>query len=235
MSRVRFYGRGLANVTDSELRGKLIVLEGPDGVGRSTQIALLREWLEANGYAVYSSGLRRSELASVGISAAKEGHTLGRRTTALFYAADLADRLEREMIPALRAGFIVLTDRYFYSVVARSVVRGVDDHWIRSLFGFALVPDAIFCLRSDPEHLLPQVLATRTFDYWESGMDFMGMDDYYESFVAYQTRMMQKFDELGQEYGFRNVDATRSIHKVFVDLRDAIREIVAELGVPPVV
>lgn len=231
MSKVRFYGRGLANVTVTEVPGKLIVLEGPDGVGRSTQIALLREWLEANGYAVSSSGLRRSELASVGIAEAKEGHTLGRTTTAMFYAADLADRLEREILPALRAGFIVLTDRYLYSLIARSVVRGVDKRWIRSMFGFALVPDAIFYLRSDVEHLLPRVLATRAFDYWESGMDFMGRADYYESFRAYQERMLAQFDELGREYGFRDIDATRPVHEVFEALRDEIVQIAAELKV----
>lgn len=231
MSKVRFYGKGLANATVTEVPGKLIVLEGPDGVGRSTQIALLREWLEANGYAVFSSGLRRSELASVGIAEAKEGHTLGRTTTAIFYAADLADRLEREIIPALRAGFIVLTDRYLYSLIARSVVRGVDAHWIRSLLGFALVPDAVFYLRSDVEHLLPRVLATRAFDYWESGMDFLGRADYYESFVAYQGRMLAEFEALGREYSFIDIDATRPVHEVFRALRDGIVTIVSELKV----
>ncbi|MFH1085863.1 MAG: thymidylate kinase, partial [Chloroflexota bacterium] len=117
MTALSFYGRGLPGVHGDDLAGKLIVLEGPDGVGRSTQIALLREWLEASGYAVYSSGLKRSELASVGIAAAKQGHTLGNHAMALFYAADLADRLEREMLAMLRAGFVVLTDRYFYSLV----------------------------------------------------------------------------------------------------------------------
>ncbi|NLG29491.1 MAG: thymidylate kinase [Chloroflexi bacterium] len=231
MSKVRFYGKGLANVSVTEVPGKLIVLEGPDGVGRSTQIALLREWLEANGYAVYSSGLRRSELASVGIAEAKEGHTLGRTTTAMFYAADLADRLEREILPALRAGFIVLTDRYLYSLIARSVVRGVDEHWIRSLLGFAMVPDAVFYLRSTVEYLLPRVLATRAFDYWESGMDFMGRADYYESFVAYQKRMLTEFDRLGKEFGFRDIDATRPVHEVFAQLRDGVVEIAATLKV----
>jgi dTMP kinase len=229
MTRVRFYGRGLPGVSETWLPGKLIVLEGPDGVGRSTQIALLREWLEANGYAVSSSGLKRSELASVGIAQAKEGHTLGNWTMAMFYAADFADRLEREIIPALRAGFVVLTDRYMYSLIARSVVRGVDPQWVRSLLGFALVPDAIFYLRATVEHLIPRVLSARGFDYWESGMDFMGYADYYESFCAYQRRMLEMFDQLGKEYGFCDIDATQDIRDVFVQLREAIAATVADL------
>ena len=229
MTEVKFYGRGLPGITAPQLPGKLIVLEGPDGVGRSTQIALLREWLEANGYAVYTTGLKRSELASVGIAEAKEGHTLGNLTTALFYAADFADRLEREIIPALRAGFVVLTDRYLYSLIARSMVRGVDGRWLRSLMGFALIPDAILYLRSDVEHLIPRVLSARGFDYWESGMDYLGYADYYESFAEHQKRMLAAFGELGREYGFREVDARQSIHEVFLQLREALEGVVSEL------
>lgn len=229
MTKVRFYGRGLPGVTDQHLPGKLIVIEGPDGVGRSTQIALLREWLEASGYAVSFSGLRRSELASVGINAAKQGHTLGNTTMALYYAVDLADRLERVIIPALRAGFVVLTDRYLYSLIARNEVRGVDGDWLRSLMGFALVPDAVFFMRARVEDLIPRVLGARGFDYWESGMDFLGHSDYHESFIAYQSRMLEAFDRLGQEYGFIDVDASGSIQSVFQQLRDGIHEVVREL------
>ena len=229
MPEVKFYGRGLPGMSTVPLAGKLIVLEGPDGVGRSTQVALLREWLEASGYAVYSTGLKRSELASVGIAQAKQGHTLGSTTMALFYAADLSDRLEREIIPALRAGFVVLTDRYMYSLIARSIVRGVDGRWIRSLMGFALVPDAVFYLRSDVEHLIPRVLSVRTFDYWESGMDFLGYADYYESYIEYQKRMLAAFDQLGREYGFRDINAKGTIQDSFLQLRDALEDIVMAL------
>lgn len=229
MTEVKFYGRGLPGITATHLPGKLIVLEGPDGVGRSTQIALLREWLEANGYAVYTTGLKRSELASVGIAEAKQGHTLGNLTMALFYTADFADRLEREIIPALRAGFVVLTDRYLYSLIARSVVRGVDGRWLRAVMGFALVPDLILYLRSDVAHLVPRVLSARGFDYWESGMDYLGYTDYYQSFCEHQRRMLAVFDDLGREYGFREIDATQSIQEVFIQLREAILGVVSEL------
>lgn len=232
MTEVQFYGKGFPDIERDDLPGRLIVLEGPDGVGRSTQIALLREWLEAEGYAVASSGFRRSELASVGIAQAKEGHTMGALTMALFYAADFADRMQREIIPALRAGFVVLTDRYMYSLFARCIVRGVDPVWVRSVMGFALVPDAVLYLRTTISALLPRVLNSRGFDHWESGMDFLGYSDYYESYIEYQTRMFKVFDELGQEFGFHNVDATQDVHAVFTQLRDAVQEVVRELKPP---
>ncbi len=234
MTEVKFYGHGLPNVENLSLPGKLIVLEGPDGVGRSTQVALLREWLEAQGYAVFTSGLRRSELASAGIEAAKQGHTLGHITMALFYAADFCDRMEREIIPMLRAGFVVLTDRYIYSLMARYMVRGVDRCWLQSLMGIALVPDAVFYLKTTVQALVPRVLSTRGFDYWEAGMDFLPSSDYYQSYVDYQQRMLHMFDELSAEFGFSVVDASGSIDAVFADLRDGIGKIVAELKAHPV-
>lgn len=229
MTKVQFYGHALPGPLAAELPGKLIVVEGPDGVGRSTQIALLREWLEAKGFAAFSSGLTRSELASRGIAEAKQGHTLGNITMALFYAADFADRLEREIIPALRAGFVVLTDRYIYSLMARSLVRDVDGAWLRSLFGCALVPDAIFFLRCSVKDLMPRVLGSRGFDFWESGMDFLGTADYYQGFAEYQQRMLDTFEDLGQEYGFVDIDATQGIRNTFLRLRQAVEEIVIEL------
>jgi dTMP kinase len=218
-------------VPDEELPGKLIVLEGTDGVGRSTQTRLLRNWLESSGLAVYDTGLTRGRLAGSHIQQAKEGHTMGRRTQALFYASDFADRLEREIIPAMRAGYVVLTDRYIYSLMARYMVRGVDKHWLQSLMGIALVPDAVFYLKTTVHDLIPRVLSTRGFDYWEAGMDFLPSSDYYQSYVDYQQRMLQTFDELSAEFGFDVVDASRPIDAVFADLRVGVGKIVAELKV----
>jgi dTMP kinase len=229
MSRTDFYGHGLPGAEGLTLNGKLIVLEGPDGVGRSTQIALLREWLEASGYAVYSSGFKRSELASRGIEAAKQGHTLGSLTMALFYATDFADRLERDIIPALQAGFVVLTDRYVYSLMARSMVRGVDKAWLKSLLGIALVPDAVLYMRSSVESLVPRVVASRGFDYWESGMDYLGYSDYYESYLDHQTRMLRTLDDLANEYDFQTIDAERPIEAVFDDLCEAVQCLIQDL------
>jgi len=235
VTEIRFYGEGLAGFTrEKPLPGRLIVLEGTDGVGRSTQIALLREWAESKGYAVQSTGLKRSALAGKGIKKAMRGHTLGHLTTNLFYATDMVDRLEKIIIPALRAGFVVLTDRYIYSIVARAMVRGVDPAWIRDVFGFALVPDAVLYLHADLPRLIPRVLNARGFDYWESGMDFLPFRDYYEAFVEYQTRLLAQFEAMVEEYEFHRIDATGSIREVFQDLTVEIERVLADMRpVPP--
>jgi dTMP kinase len=230
MTEIQFYGEGLAGFTrTAPLPGRLIVLEGTDGVGRSTQIALLREWVESKGYAVQSTGLKRSELAGRGIKDAMRGHTLGNLTANLFYATDMVDRLEKIILPALRAGFVVLTDRYIYSIIARAMVRGIDPTWIRDIFGFALVPDAVFYLQADLPHLIPRVLNTRGFDYWETGMDLLPSRDYYDAFMEYQARLLAQFDAIADEYDFHRIDATRSIREVFQDLTGAVGEVLADM------
>jgi dTMP kinase len=229
MTPVKFYTQDLIGVEQEELPGRLIVLEGTDGVGRSTQIALLREWLESNGYAVASTGLKRSKLAGKGIKAAQTGHTLGVITSNLFYATDFADRMEKVIIPALRAGFVVLTDRYFYSLIARAVVRGVDPQWIRDVFGYALVPDAVFYMEVDLANLIPRLLNDRGFDYWESGMDFLPYNDYYESYMDYQSRLLAQFDRMSDEFHFRRVDATKRIPDVFKALKADIKEVLKDM------
>ena len=230
MTKIRFYGEGLAGFERKKaLPGRLIVLEGTDGVGRSTQIALLREWVESKGYAVQSTGLKRSALAGAGIKDAMRGHTLGNLTTNLYYATDMVDRLEKIILPALRAGFVVLTDRYIYSIVARALVRGVDPVWIRDVFGFALVPDAVFYLHADLPHLIPRVLNARGFDYWESGMDHLSNRDYYEAFVEYQSRLLAQFEALVEEYDFRRIDATQSIREVFQSLTVEIEGVLSRM------
>ncbi len=232
MTRILFYGHPLPGMTESRLPGKLIVVEGTDGVGRSTQIALLREWLEANGYAATETGLTRSELAAAGIKKAKRGHTMGDLTMNLFYATDFVDRLEKQIVPALRAGFVVLTDRYIYSLIARAQVRGVDAQWIRDVLGFALVPDVVFYLKIDVPHLIPRVINSQGFDYWESGMDYLRGDDIYESYVRYQTQLITQFDKMSDEYHFHVVDANRGVPAVFSELRGSIKMIVEDLQSP---
>ena len=229
MTQVQFYGHPLPSLHDSTLPGKLIVVEGTDGVGRSTQVALLREWLEANGYAATETGLRRSELAGAGIRRAKRGHTMGDLTMNLFYATDFVDRLEKQIIPALRAGFVVLTDRYVYSLIARAEVRGVDPLWIRDVLGFALVPDVVFYLKIDLEHLVPRMVNSRGFDYWESGMDYLKGDDIFENYLRYQSRLIHQFDAMAEEYRFHIVDANRTVPEIFTELRDAIQKNVGDL------
>jgi dTMP kinase len=203
----------------SDLGGKLIVIEGTDGVGRTTQINLLKRWLEELGHAVLDTGMTRSPLAGEGIRRAKEGNNLGRVTQTLFYATDFVDRLENEIVPALRAGFIVLTDRYVYSLMARAVVRGVDPEWVRSIFSVALKPDVVFYLRLGIEQLVPRVVFSRGFDYWESGMDLYPGYDMYDSFCAYQVALLAEFDRLCEEFKFETVDASTEPGKVFSHLK----------------
>jgi len=210
------------------------VIEGADGVGRSTHIALLRAWLESRGHAVLDTGMTRSVLAARGIKEAKTGHTLGRLTMQLFYTTDFMDRLENEMLPALRAGFVVLTDRYIYSAIARAEVRGIDSAWIRAIYSMALVPDAVFYLRiNTPQQLVERVLSSgRGFDYWESGMDIRLGDDFYDSFVEYQARMLKVFDRMCDEYGFHVLNASRSVRSVAADLRRSVGKLLDQRRLP---
>ena len=220
---LQFYGEPLPGVDSSELQGKLIVIEGPDAVGRSTQVSRLRAWLENQGHAVLDTGLARSALAGRGIQQAKEGHTFGPLTMSLFYATDFADRMENEIIPALRAGFVVLTDRYIFSLMARSIARGAGRSWIERVAGFALVPHMVLYLRADVNDLLSRVVVGRgAFDYWESGMDRRFGADMYESFVKYQTRIVHALDGMAKKYDFTVIDASRNPDRIFSELQRRI-------------
>jgi dTMP kinase len=220
------YGKLLPGMKLSDLAGKLIVIEGTDGAGRTTQINLLKPWLEELGHAVLDTGMTRSPLAGDGIRRAKEGNNLGRTTQSLFYATDFVDRLENEIAPALRAGFIVLTDRYIFSLMARAIVRGVDPAWIRSLYSVALKPDAVFYLRVGIDQLVPRVIFSRGFDYWESGMDLYPAHDMYEGFCNYQKALLAEFDRLSAEFGFEVVDASPDPKLVFASLKSRIMRLV---------
>lgn len=224
MTRLAFYGIDAIHLKerDEVLPGRLIVIEGTDGVGRSTQMHLLRPWLESSGYAVVDTEMTRSELVGTGLKQAKEGHTLGPITLNLFYATDFVDRFESQILPALRAGFIVLTDRYIYSLMARALVRDADPLWIRSIFGLALVPDAVFYLRIGVDDLIPRVLQRGGFDHWESGMDMRLGDDLFDSFVNYQARMLEQFDSMAQEYGFEVIDAAQPVDRIAELLRQKV-------------
>ena len=225
---LQFYSEPLPGVDTSELLGKLIVIEGPDAVGRSTQIALLRHWLEQEGHAVLDTGMARSALAGKGIQMAKEGNTLGPITMTLFYTTDFADRLENEIIPSLRAGFVVLIDRYIFSIMARAIARGEDRKWIEQVAGFALVPHAVFYLRAEVDQLVQRVVLGRgQFDYWESGMDLRFGPDMYESFVRYQTRLIRALDSMVEPYGFTVIDAGQPIERIFRELQ---RHVARQVG-----
>lgn len=220
---IRYYGMGIPYLQDTEVKGRLIVIEGPDASGRSTHIGIITAKLEADGHAVLNTGLRRSELVGEGIMQAKQEHMLGRRTMSLFYAADFADQLENKIMPALRAGYIVLADRYIYTLMARDVVRGMSRSWSHQLFGFAIVPDLVFYLDVDPEELVHRVFQKNTFlDYYESGADLGLSDDMYESFMIYQRMIAKEFRKMQKRYNLVIVDGNRSVQDVNGDLQKRI-------------
>jgi dTMP kinase len=212
-------------VTQKRLPGHLIAIEGTDGVGRSTQIELLRPWLELEGYGVSNTGWTRSPLLHETIEEAKAGHQLTVTTFSLLYAADFADRLEHEILPALQAGFIVIADRYMYTAFARNTVMGADPAWTRDLFGMALVPDLVLYLDIDVDALVPRVIQGKGMDYWESGMHLALGTDLFDSFVRYQRRLLGEYQRLAEEFAFITVDARLPIDQV----QEALRLHVSEL------
>ena len=230
MKPPRFYGERPPGIEANPLAGRLIVIEGTDGVGRSTQVALLKEWLEARGYAVVNTGLRRSKLAGRGIERAKRGNTLDPLTQNLLYATDFWDRMERLILPALRAGMVALVDRYIFSLISRARVRGLSAEWVENLYGFALVPDLVIYLDIDIDHLVPRVLSTTGFDYWESGQDYLPSPDVYHNFVEHQTRLLAEFRRLAIEHSFTTVDARGSIADVFNALCGVIEPVVQDMA-----
>ncbi len=223
-----YYGNPIPYLPIGNYPGRIIALEGTDGVGRSTQIHLLREWLEVQGYGVVETGWPRSELMQPTIEIAKASNTLNKLTFQLLYATDFADRLEKEVIPALKAGFIVLSDRYIFTALARAGVRSVDRTWIRSLYGFAIAPHLVFYLKIDEKTLIRRVLQSRGMDYWESGMDMKLGDDIYESFRAYQKSLLREYASMSDEFGFRVLDARRKVDVLQDELRRQIGAFLAE-------
>ena len=223
MKKSRFFSRPLPEVPDADFPGKLFVIEGADGSGRSTQISLLSAWLEANGFAVRVMGLRRSNLVSAELEKAKEGNILTRTTLSLFYATDFFDQLINDIVPALRAGLIVLADRYVYTLMARDTVRGASPEWVRNLYSTALLPDAVFYFQVNSRQLLERNFQKRaTLDYWESGMDLGLSPDMFDSFNKYQRILQREFRRLSLEFGFERVNANRTQEQIQLDLRRKI-------------
>src|SRR4029079_696473 len=231
----RYYGQGIPYLPIEGYPGKLIAIEGTDGVGRSTQIQLLREWLEVKGFGVVETGWTRSPLMQPTIEIAKSSNTLNKLTFVLLYATDFADRLEKENIPplkarlvvpaarhrfpALKAGFVVLSDRYIFTALARAGVRGVDRIWLRNLYGFAIAPHLVFYLNIDVKSLIGRILASRGMDFWESGMDLKHGDDIYDSFRTYQNKLLKEYASMADEFHFRVVDARRGVDRIQDELR----------------
>ena len=215
----QYFGDGLPYQNLNELKGKLIAIEGTDGVGRSTHIEMLQEWLEVQGYGVVTTGWTRSNLMSKTIEMAKQGNILDRWSFSLLYATNFADRLEHQIIPALRSGFIVLADRYIYTAFARDFVRSGDRSWIRDVFGFAVIPDLVCYLRIDVDTLALRVIETKGMNFWESGMDLRLGGDLYDSFKKYQGLLIEEFDKMAEEFTFEVVDARKPPEEIQEALR----------------
>jgi dTMP kinase len=221
-----YYGDGITYLqNDTQLTGKLIVIEGPDASGRTSQISVIQQRLEADGHAVVTTGLRRSELIGEGILEAKRNFVLGRRTLSLFYAADFADQLENKIIPALRAGYVVLADRYIFTLMARDAVRKISRTWSHALYGFALKPDLVFYLDVDPNELIHRVFQKNfSLDYYESGADLGLSDDMFESFIKYQNMLAKEFLRMQKKYKLIPIDGNRTIEEINIDLLKRISE-----------
>ncbi len=229
MGTIESYGTSLPGLNPEELSGKLIVVEGTDSVGRSTQISLLKMWLQMNGRAVVDIEPTQSALTGEGLKAAKQGHTLGPIAMTLFYATDLADNLEHLVLPALRAGFVVVADRYSYTLMARAMARNMDKEWLRKTYSFALKPDATVYLQIEVKDLIPRVLHSNGFNYWESGMDLRLGETYYESFCEYQKILTHNLDSMAKEFDFILIDASKGIEEVFEQIKTKLAPVL-EVG-----
>jgi dTMP kinase len=192
--------------------GRLIAVEGLDGSGKSTQIYLLKRWLEAEGIKVYFSEWNSSELVKSATSKGKKRELLTPTTFSLIHATDFADRYERHLVPLLRAGYVVLCDRYVFTAFARDVVRGCPPAWVRGIYNFAALPDITFFFKADLEVSLNRILDGRPkLKFFEAGMDLRLSNDPYESFRIFQGRILEQYLSMGPEFGFTVIDANERI------------------------
>jgi dTMP kinase len=225
----RFYGTALPGVNPEELSGSLIVVEGTDGSGRSTQISLVTEWLESEGFAVETMGLRRSFLVGDDIDALLAENAVTRMTLALMYSTDFFDQLERRILPALRSGLIVLADRYIFTLIARAAVRGIGRDYLHGIYEIALRPDLTFWLDVRPEVAFDREFKkSQTISYWESGRDMSLSNDLFQSFIRYQSMIKREFEYLSKRHGFLEIDGEDSVSEVNGQLR---KKIASHLGI----
>lgn len=194
--------------------GFLIVIEGTDGAGKSTQIELLKRFVEDKSYGTLISEWKTSTLIAQAIDDAKDRNLLNATTFSLLYAADFADRLENTIIPALKSGFVCLLDRYTYTAFARDVVRGHDPKWVHSLYEFAPKPDLVFYIDIPIETLLKRIIGTTGLDYWESGRDIGFSTDFYKSFHIYQTKILEEYEKMKEKFNFITLDGSLPIEAI---------------------
>lgn len=210
------------------LKGTLVCVEGIDGSGKSTQLALLRDWLKAIGQDVIFTEWNSSALISQTTKLAKKKNMLSPRTFSLLHAVDFADRAKQVIAPALKAGFIVLADRYAYTAFARDVARGVDPNWVRKVYDFAYRPDLAIYFDIDPKTSLERICFNRTPKFYEAGMDLKLSNDPYESYMIFQGRVIEEYKKMVDEYGLIQLDAKDSIHSKQVKIRELLRNVLRE-------
>ncbi len=224
-----FFGEPLVGFDPSEITGSLIVIEGMDGSGRSTQIALLQEWLESEGFAVQTSGLRRSNLVGRDIDELLAKNAVTRLTLALMYATDFFDQVEHRVLPALRSGTVVLADRFIFTLIARGVVRGINRDYMSGLYAMALRPHLTFWLNVRPETAFGREFKkAQAISYWEAGRDMSLSHDLYWSFIRYQTMIKREFEVMAKKHNFIELDGETSVSVVNKLLRQRIAE---QLGI----
>lgn len=212
-------------MNDQSVPGKLIAVEGLDGSGKSTQIHLLHRWLEGLGCRVHFTEWNSSELVKDATKKGKKRQLLTPTTFSLIHATDFADRYERQILPMLKGGYLVLCDRYMFTSFARDAVRGCDHDWLRNLYGFARIPDITFYFRLPLEIALGRILEGRPdLKYFEAGMDLGLSDNIEESFRIFQGRVMAQYERMADEFSFTALDATRNVHEQQEEVRRLFRE-----------
>jgi len=205
--------------------GKLFVVEGTDGSGKSTQLTLLYQWLKAEGYPVFFSEWNSSPLVKDTTKRAKKRHLLTPATFSLLHATDFADRTERDIIPPLKAGAIVLADRYIYTAFARDVARGCNREWVREVYSFAVKPTLAFLFRAPLDIAIERIVSTRPrLKYYEAGLDMGWSDGAEDSFKIFQGKILDEYDRMVEEFGLTVVDATRSIEEQQRETRKLISQ-----------
>jgi len=214
--------------------GKLIVVEGIDGSGKSTQLQLLQKWLLSSKYRVFFTEWNSSALVNETIKRGKKKNLLTPTTFSILHATDFADRLAHLIIPPLKAGMIVCADRYAFTAFARDVVRGVHPEWVRNMYGFTVRPDIAFYFRVPIDVSLKRILNGRVeLKFHEAGMDLGLSEDPRESYRLFQSKILEEYDKIAAEYGLTVIDATLSIQKQQQQLREIVKEKLKEYKPAP--
>ena len=220
----------MSNLTESHnFPGKLIIAEGIDGSGKSTQMALLQRWLVAQGHRVFFTEWNSSPLVKKATKEGKRTDSLTPTTFSLLHATDFADRLNYQITPPLKAGMIVIADRYAYTAFSRDAARGVHPAWVRQLYSFAIKPDAAFYFKVPIGVSLDRLLSVRMkLKYYEAGMDLNLSKDFVESFRIFQGRILDEYDKIVSEFGLKVINATKTIQKQQAEVRSIVTRLLKE-------